>query len=354
MSGSTVRAHPVQRHHHVVVGGEEVVVGGLGVPARLRPVDVEHRDVDRPERFLGLVGAALDVGSLREVGRDADRGPPTSVIAPTVSSTASSPRAVTTTFTPSRASSTAMARPIPLLPPDTRPTLPSMPRSIALPPWSRPCQWLGAGVTAGAPGTGGTLPKCGGQQPMGARRTSSARLPSAAPPEHVHSGAAPVVCGPGSGDPKGDVMFGRVAVVNRGEPAVRFLRADRGSGTVSGDDAADRRAGRALNVTPCSSTRPTRRSPSTPVAADPAIPYLDLEVLAGRRSSGAGRCDVGRLGFRGRAARVRDLCRATRRHVRRADGWPPCAASATRSAPSCSPSRPACRWRRGAAGRCDA
>ena len=142
-------------------------------------------------------------------------------------------------------------------------------------------------------------------------------------------------------------MFSRIAVVNRGEPALRLIRAVRELNAEHGSairvialhTEAERRAtfvraadeavaapatpGRAAptSTTPSWAARCARAAPTPPGSAGASSPRTRRSPSCAPRSAS---------------------CSSARRRRR-------CACSAPRSRPSCSPSRPACRSRRGAA-----
>ena len=95
--------------------------------------------------------------------------------------------------------------------------------------------------------------------------------------------------------------------------------------------------------------RPPRRRGR--VALSTAATSTSTRALERALSRRARRRGLGRLGLRRRAPRVRRAVRAARASCSSAPTPTSCARSATRSPPSGSPSRPACRWRPGAAAR---
>ena len=144
-------------------------------------------------------------------------------------------------------------------------------------------------------------------------------------------------------------MFKRIAVVNRGEAAVRLIRAVRELNAehdygIRVDRAAYRR--RASRT--CSSARQTRASPFA--APAPAAPYLDYGEL--ERALLAAKADavwVG-WGFVAEDPAFAEICAQSSASPSSAPAPTPCGCSATRSRPSCSPRRSASRSPRGRGG----
>ena len=151
--------------------------------------------------------------------------------------------------------------------------------------------------------------------------------------------------------------FGRVAIVNRGEPAMRLINA------VREWNAEGRPALRVIAVYTAADRHATFvREADEAVLIGPAPPTsgrrrLRREPLPGLRRAGAGAARVpGRRGLAGLGVRlgegrVRRAVRPAGDHLHRPVGRGDAPASGTRSSPSCWPSRSACRSRRGAAAR---
>ena len=116
--------------------------------------------------------------------------------------------------------------------------------------------------------------------------------------------------------------LGRIAIVNRGEPAMRLIHAVRELRSRDRIGSADDRpAHQPPNERRCSSARPTRRSVS--IDADRAgevtsgSPYLDLGALESALLAAAADAAWVGMGIRRRTPGVRRALRAAGHHLRR-------------------------------------
>ena len=142
-------------------------------------------------------------------------------------------------------------------------------------------------------------------------------------------------------------VFSRIAIVNRGEAAMRLIHAVRELNAEGGGTDRDRRA---ATPTPSARRRSSARPTSpTPLGPASARPYLDLAVLERALRRDRRRRRLGRLGLRRRGPGVRRAVRPARRHLHRPERRGDAQARRQDRLQAASPRRSACRSRRGAA-----
>ena len=135
-------------------------------------------------------------------------------------------------------------------------------------------------------------------------------------------------------------MFRRIAIVNRGEAAMRLIHAVRDLNALSTGGRAIETVALHTDGERARHVRPRGRPRVRPRArVGPALPRPRRPRARAARDRRRRR--LGRLGLRRRGPGVRRALRPHRHHLRRPVAPTRCAGSATRSAPSCSPRRPA-------------
>ena len=171
----------------------------------------------------------------------------------------------------------------------------------------------------------------GGVRPRGRRREGSRAVDDGGLPDRRRSRDYPSRRGRSAAVPRGDDLspavttdFSRVAIVNRGEPAMRLLNAvarvqPRARHTTSAPSPSTpspiadswfvREADEAFDLGSATFVDPERRSP------EESLPRLRATRAGAAIDSGRG--GLGRLGVRGRARRVRRAVRAARHRLHR-------------------------------------